>query len=253
MPDILQRDEELYLVVGGNINKSSLQTAMQAIGAASGNSASGFLNLLPGLLFGALSLSILWAGIALAIYVSQVPFIGVPLALIVVAAAIPCAILINIPIAPLYGSAIAVTDKRVMYVKKPLIGVEVRDFTYSQISSISQDTGLMNATITIQLAGSGIQFTQILKEKSGPLMNVIRDNIGNPQTVSLDTSSIEALRNVANTPNTLGSSESKTSLSAGGSASNLEALEKLADLRDRGILTEKEFEDEKAKILSTRN
>ena len=80
-------------------------------------------------------------------------------------------------------------------------------------------------------------------------MNVIRDNIGNPQTVSLDTSSIEALRNVANTPNTLGSSESKTSLSAGGSASNLEALEKLADLRDRGILTEKEFEDEKAKDI----
>ena len=251
MPDILQPNEELYIVVGGNVNKGSLQTAMQALGVTTGSSASGFINMLPGLIVGGIGLSILWGGFALAAAAAQVSFIGAPLALIVILAAIACVVLIGIPIAPLYGSAIAVTDKRVMYIKKPWVGLEMRDFTYSQVSSISQDTGMMFATITIQLAGSGIQFTQILKEKSGPLMNVVRDNIDRPQTMSLDSASIEALANIANTSNPLSSpqGDGQSALVSGAPVSHVETLERLADLHDRGVLSDEEFEEEKTKAL----
>ena len=259
MPDILQPGEELYMVVGGNIDRGSLQTAMQALGMTTGGSASGFMNALPGLLFALIGFSIFAAGfmlsVAAASAVAQVPLIGAPLApivsLVIFAGTIALLVVVGIPIAPLFGSAIVATDKRVMYVKKPWIGLEVRDFTYSQISSISQDTGLMSATITIQLAGSGIRFTQILKEKSGPLMNAVRGNIDRPQSVSLDPTSIQALTDATNAPNTLGSPHSNRqhSLSQGDSESNLETLERLANLRDRGILSEEEFAEEKSKVL----
>ena len=214
---------------------------------------------LPGLLFALIGLSIFSAGFMLSMAaagaVAQVPLIGAPLApvvsLVIFAGTIASLVVIGIPIAPLYGSAIVATDKRVMYVKKPWIGLEVRDFTYSQISSISQDTGLVSATITIQLAGSGIRFTQILKEKSGPLMNAVRGNIDRPQSVSLDPTSIQALADVTNAPNTLDSppGNRQHSLSQGDSESNLETLERLANLRDRGILSEEGIRGRKIKSL----
>ena len=181
LPEILQPDEELYIVVGGNIDKGSLQTAMQALGMASGSSRVGLheraarfavrpVNSSPIFSIGT------WLSLGAASVIGQVPVIGTPLgavvSFIIFAGTIALLVLAGTIIAPLYGSAIVATDRRVMYVKKPWVGLEVRDFTYSQMSSISQDTGLMSATITIQLAGSGIRFTQILKEKSGPLMNM---------------------------------------------------------------------------------
>ena len=87
MPDILQPGEELYMVVGGNIDRGSLQTAMQALGMTTGGSASGFMNALPGLLFALIGLSILSAGFMLSMAaagaVAQVPLIGAPLAPVV--------------------------------------------------------------------------------------------------------------------------------------------------------------------------
>lgn len=260
LPEILQPDEELYIVVGGNIDKGSLQTTMQALGMATGSSASGFMNALPGLLFGLLiALPIFsigtWLSFAAASVIGQVPLIGTPLgavvSFIIFAGTIALLVLAGTIIAPLYGSAIVATDRRVMYVKKPWVGLEVRDFTYSQMSSISQDTGLMSATVTIQLAGSGIRFTQILKEKSGPLMNAVRGNISRPQSVSLDSTSIEALTSVTNAPSRLGSppTDGQRSLSGGDGDSNLETLERLANLRDRGVLSEEEFAEEKSKVL----
>ena len=245
LPDVLQPSEELYLVVGGKIDRGSLNTAMQSLGMAGGGSSSSFVNKLPGLL----TLVPIIIAFMLTEAFSSIPFIGGPLTALLWLAAIAGAVCVGFWLLPFYGSAIAATSTRVMYVKKPLVGIEVRDFTYSQISSVSQDSGAFYATITIQLAGSGIQFTEIIKEKASPLLNAIRDNIGRAQSVSLDASSIEALANIANAKSAIDSTESRASLSVGSGVSNLDALEKLADLRDRGILSDSEFEDEKAKIL----
>ena len=245
LPSVLQPNENLHLVVGGKINRGSLTTAMQAGGMAGGGSSTSFVNKLPGLLtLAPLILASILGGL-----LGGIPFIGTPLVVLVWLGAIAGVVFLGLYLLPFYGSAIAATSTRVMYVKKPLIGMEVRDFTYSQISSVTQDSGAFYATVTIQLAGSGIQFTEIIKEKAAPLLNAIRDNIGRAQSVSLDASSLQALSNIAN-PNQV-TSASQAHLTPGSNASALADLERLADLRDRGILTDNEFEDEKAKILST--
>ena len=48
LPEILQPDEELHIVVGGRIHKNNLKTLMQSV--SGGGSGSSFLNGLPGLL-----------------------------------------------------------------------------------------------------------------------------------------------------------------------------------------------------------
>lgn len=249
LPGVLQPDEELYMVVGGKIDRGSLTTAMQALGMAGGGSSTSFVNMLPGLL----TLAPIIPAIFLSALFSGIPFIGTPLVYLVWLAAIAGMVYLGIYLLPFYGSAIAATNKRIMYVKRPLVGMEVRDFTYSQVSSVSQDSGAFYATVTIQLAGSGIQFTEIIKEKAAPLLNAIRDNIGRAQSVSLDSSSLEALANIARPSGAISTPESQGALPYGGGGSNLQALEKLADLHDRGVLTDREFEDEKAKILSERD
>ena len=183
------------------------------------------------------------------------------LAIIVVIIGFAVLPIINIPLIPYYGSTITVTNKRVMYIKRPWVRIEVRDFTFSEMSSVTQDSGLWYATVTIQLAGSGIQFTNILKEKAAALMNVIRDNISAPQAVSLDAASLAALSNIAAAGQQVaapvehrqvGSSAGAAppqAISQSSELTDIDRLERLADSCARGILSDEEFEDEKAKVL----
>ena len=234
LPQILGQNEEVQIAAGGQIGKGSAQTLMQR--GEGGSSAAGILNKLVGLVPLAIFL-VIWSLFSL-VPLPGVGFLGLLLGL---AAAIYVSVRY---ITPYFGAAIIVTNNRVMYVKRPMFGQEVRDFTFTEISSVVQDTGVTFGTITLQLSGSGITFTRIINDKALPIMNAIRENISRPQTVAIDPASIMQMATAAN-PQAAPAQLPETS-------STMEELEKLASLHSRGILTDAEFETEKEKILRRR-
>lgn len=236
LPQILGQNEEVQIAAGGQIGKGSEQTRVQ--GVEGGSSAAGMLNKLVALvpvaiffLIMALFALIPPAGVGLVL--------GFPLGL---AAAIYVSVRY---LTPYFGAAIIVTNNRVMYVKRPMFGQEVRDFTFTEISSVVQDTGVTFGTITLQLSGSGITFTRIINDKALPIMNAIRENISRPQTVAIDPASLVQMATAVNPQQAAPAQLPETS-------STMEELEKLASLHSRGILTDAEFETEKEKILRRR-
>lgn len=235
LPQILGPNEEMQIAAGGRIGKGSLQTLQQAGGG--GSSAAGMLNMLVGLVPLAIFLGI-WFLFGLV----PLPGVGGLGFLLGLAAAFYVSVRF---ITPYFGAAIIVTNQRVMYVKRPMFGQEVRDFTYTEISSVTQDTGITFGTITLQLSGSGITFTRIINDKALPIMNAIRENISRPQTVAIDPTSIMQMATAVNP-------QQAAAAQLPESSSTMDELEKLASLRSRGILTDAEFETEKEKILRRR-
>ena len=235
LPQILGPNEEMQIAAGGRIGKGSLQTLRQAGGG--GSSAAGILNLLP-----VLACLAIWFGTPTLFSLVPAPGMGALGFLVGTAAAIYVWVRY---FSALYGAAIVVTNQRVMYVKKPMFGQEVRDYTYTEISSVTQDTGITFGTITLQLSGSGITFTRIINDKALPIMNAIRENISRPQTVAIDPASIMQMATAVNP-------QQAATAQLPESSSTLDEMEKLASLHSRGILTDAEFETEKEKILRRR-
>lgn len=235
LPQILGPNEEMQIAAGGRIGKGSLQTLQQAGGG--GSSAAGMLNMLVGLVPIAIFL-----GIYILFGLVPLPGVGALGFLLGIAAAVYVSVRF---ITPYFGAAIIVTNQRVMYVKRPMFGQEVRDFTYTEISSVTQDTGITFGTITLQLSGSGITFTRIINDKALPIMNAIRENISRPQTVAIDPTSIMQMATAVNP-------QQAAAAQLPESSSTMDELEKLASLHSRGILTAAEFETEKEKILRRR-
>lgn len=235
LPQILGQNEEVQIAAGGRIGKGSLQTLQQAGGG--GSSAAGMLNMLVGLVPVAI-----WLGIWILFTLIPLP-IDVLGFLLGIAAAFYVSVRF---ITPYFGAAIIVTNQRVMYVKRPMFGQEVRDFTFTEISSVTQDTGITFGTITLQLSGSGITFTRIINDKALPIMNAIRENISRPQTVAIDPTSLAQMATAINPQQAAAAAQLPES------SSTLDEMEKLASLHSRGILTDAEFETEKEKILRRR-
>ena len=235
LPQILGQNEEVQIAAGGQIGKGSLQTLRQAGGG--GSSAAGMLNMLVGLVPVAI-----WLGIWILFGLIPLPGVGGLGFLLGIAAAFYVSVRF---ITPYFGAAIIVTNQRVMYVKRPMFGQEVRDFTFTEISSVTQDTGITFGTITLQLSGSGITFTRIINDRALPIMNAIRENISKPQTVAIDPTSLAQMATAINP-------QAAAAAQLPESSSTMDELEKLASLRSRGILTDAEFETEKEKILRRR-
>ena len=120
------------------------------------------------------------------------------------------------------------TDRRVLFIDKGLFNsLTVEDFPYSTIQSVEASTGMMWGTIVIKSAGNAEEIGNLAKERTHAFANVIRDNVRESQSPS----SVIAPATVAPP------------------VSLADELLKLAQLRDAGILSEEEFEGQKAKLL----
>jgi len=116
------------------------------------------------------------------------------------------------------------TNYRVIFIDKPMIGfgIKMEDFPYDKISSVSVETGFLKGilkiicsgnTAKINLVTGAKEFSEFIRQKT------ISKPVVNQQQVNSE-------------PDILGQ------------------IEKLAELKVKGILTEEEFNEKKAVLLS---
>lgn len=139
------------------------------------------------------------------------------------------------------GTGILVcTNSRLIFIDKGLIyGLKVEDFPLKNISSIQYETGMIFGKITIFASGNKADIEQLDKKQARNFSEFVRSKISKgAETTSNAPPPIP-------TPNDTNITESKSSTDI-----MIEQLERLAALRDKGILTDEEFESQKAKILN---
>lgn len=125
------------------------------------------------------------------------------------------------------------TNKRLVFVDKGMIyGLTVETFPYKNISSIQYSTGLLYGKLTIFSSGNKSEIDNVGKKEVRLFSEFVRNKLS-----SLD----EPLEN-RNKMDDHGSYNS--------SPGKITQLERLAELKEKGILSEEEFAAEKEKILN---
>lgn len=115
------------------------------------------------------------------------------------------------------------TNKRLIFIDKGLIyGLRVEDFSYDKISSIQCETGLFFGKIIIFSSGNKAEIRQVGKNLARGFSDFVRARITNTK----DHKIINDLKD-----------------------DKFLQLEKIAELKERGILTDEEFTIQKKKIL----
>jgi len=128
------------------------------------------------------------------------------------------------------GTGILVaTNKRLIFVDKGLVyGLRVEDFPYEKITSIKYKTGLALGEITVFTSGNNSTIENILKSHVKPFAEYVRARI----TRKMDHASAPI-----------------TQLKP--DSDHITQLERLAALKEKGILTDEEFNEQKRKILGS--
>ena len=120
------------------------------------------------------------------------------------------------------GNGILVsTNRRLIFVDKGL-GLKVEDFPLDKISSIQYEVGLALGKVKIHTSGNVATIINVNKVLAMKFSEFVRDKISN----------------LSNKPNAINIQPTV-----------LDQLEKLAVLKDKGILSEEEFIEQKKKIL----
>lgn len=121
------------------------------------------------------------------------------------------------------------TNSRLIFINKKLLGgIVVEDFPYDKISSIQYETGLMFGKITIYTSGNKALIEQTDKKMARTFCDEARERISNKPAVA---------------------AAAPVAVQGGGQIDIADQLQKLAALKESGILTEEEFQVQKKKLL----
>lgn len=125
------------------------------------------------------------------------------------------------------GNGILVaTNKRLIFVDKGILfGLRVEDFPYDKITNIQYETGLLFGKLAIYTASNKSIIEQVTKSHVRSFGDWVRARISSPKENQLNKE----------TPNGF---------------DPIEKLERLAKLKEQGILTDEEFNQQKQQILS---
>lgn len=115
------------------------------------------------------------------------------------------------------------TDRRLIFIDKGLSHLKVEDFPLDKISSIQYETGLVFGSITIHTSGNAAKIMNIGSASARSFAEFVRGKISQPKEATTTT--------IVSEPNVL------------------DQLEKLAKLKESGILSEEEFLEQKKKLL----
>jgi Bacterial PH domain/Short C-terminal domain len=115
------------------------------------------------------------------------------------------------------------TDKRLFLFVKNMFGYDMEIFLYSNISALEVNKGLLGHTVTIFAAGNQAKMKWVTDPGLQNFVDYIRSQINKPAT---------------------GQSETMPKYDI------TEQIIKLSTLRDKGILTEEEFQIKKTEMLS---
>jgi hypothetical protein len=123
---------------------------------------------------------------------------------------------------------VVATDRRVMFVEEGLVRSSIEDFPYDKISAVETGRGMVYGSLAITVAGAKGEIEKVVpKDRAVEFGDYVRARIqGGPPTSGPPTP----------TPSSAGDS--------------MERLQKLAALRDAGVISPEDFEQQKARILS---
>lgn len=125
---------------------------------------------------------------------------------------------------------IVCTERRVIFLDKGMIyGLKQRETPLERINSIDQKTGIIFGSIGIWDGAALMEIKNVMKKAVRPFVETVNH-------------AREALKGVEG---------GKHRSDANSSSDVVSQLERLADLRERGVLTDDEFQAQKAKILGT--
>ena len=119
------------------------------------------------------------------------------------------------------------TTNRVIFFAKGIVSTTLEEFQLDQITSIQYTTNMLTGEITIFASGNRAEIKSTVKAHTKPFVDALRTH--------LDSQKPQAAQTPAPTPPA--------------SPSMMDELEKLAALRERGVLTDDEFAAAKRKIL----
>ncbi len=114
------------------------------------------------------------------------------------------------------------TDRRVIFVDKEFMyGLKVEDFSYSKISSIQYETALLLASIDIHVADDVVEIDGVGKYDAELFCEKVRNFMAHPEEYV----------------------QAKTEPTV------LDQLEQLGRLKENGVLSEDEFNEQKKKLI----
>ena len=121
---------------------------------------------------------------------------------------------------------ICVTDRRLMFLDKGMLsGMKQTDMPLSTISAVNYETKFAGGNITVNAGGKEHHIGKMKKGDVKDIANLISEAVERSKTGR------------AAAP------------AAAPASSNMDELKKLAELKDAGVLSEKEFNKQKAKLL----
>ena len=124
---------------------------------------------------------------------------------------------------------VALTDLRLVFLFHGIIGQAKEDFPLKLISSVQTKSGFATGEIKVHVSGNNAVISGILKNDLEPLANAVRQGMAE-QHAQAATSQPQAA-------------------SAAPALDPYEAMQKMASLRDAGILSLEEFEAKKKELL----
>jgi len=132
------------------------------------------------------------------------------------------------------GSGLVIaTDKRIIFYRKSIIGtVTKEEIPISKVSSSSFRKGLLSCSVAIVTSNNEAVIEQCFKEEAQRFADTVQRMIAD-----IDGASDQKII------------QNNSEATAANNMSNLDQLEKLFDLKQKGILSEEEFLTQKAKLL----
>ncbi len=149
---------------------------------------------------------------------------------------------------------LALTDQRVLFLTDGVLNRGTQEYPVGSISGVHLKSGLLTSTLELVASGARVTVDQMQKLDAEPLTNRLRQRISGvplPATGTYVPAAGLAHRTGQATP-----PPQVSSVSSGVGLDKMDdvvtqALTRLADLRDRGALTDEEFAAQKARLLST--
>jgi len=114
------------------------------------------------------------------------------------------------------------TDRRLVFVNQGIIKTQSESFRYDKISSVQYETGFLHTTITMLIDSRKLKVEGVINAAGATFATYVRQRVD---------------QGVQPAP------------VAAASADVVGQLERLADLRTKGILTDEEFQTQKRKLL----
>lgn len=120
---------------------------------------------------------------------------------------------------------VVATDRRVMFIEEGVVRSNLEDFRFENITSVQSGKKLAFGKLMIYVAGNAAEIDNIVPKNMGiALGDYVRQQMGTISQVAAQPAASE---------------------------SSLDKLKKLGELKEAGVISEEEFNDQKAKLLES--